>query len=234
MGMDTRVSPQRVARGAGALYLIVVVFSVYALTVVSSIVAASDPATTVANLTREAGRFRVAVVANLIATLCYIGVVGLLNELMRPVHAGISRIAMLFGLAGCMMGALTVVLELSGTAMAASSGGLASGDLIQLLNVASRRGNSVGLTMFGVYCLLLGWLVLRSRFLPRVLGALLILSGVTWLTANLAVLAWPDLGGELMWTVGVAALGEIAFTIWLLLKGVDEVEWHRQSSENCP
>ena len=183
------------------------------------------PAATVANLARENGQFHIAVVANLVATLCHIGVAGLLDELMRPVHRVISRVAVLFGLAGCVMGALTVVLELAGPALIASSSsaGRAHGDLIYLLNIAASRA-SIGLAMFGVYCLLLGWLALRSRFLPRILGALLILSGAIWLTTNLAVLTRPDLSGALLWTVGVAALGEIFFILWLLIKSVDEAE----------
>jgi len=66
---------------------------------------------------------------------------------------------------------------------------------------------------------------------PRVLGVLLMVSGVTWLGANLAVIVQPAVGGALMWSVGVAALGEILFTAWLLLRGVDVAEWRRQSSE---
>ncbi|MDQ4087506.1 MAG: DUF4386 domain-containing protein, partial [Pseudomonadota bacterium] len=91
--------------------------------------------------------------------------------------------------------------------------------------------NAVGLTLFGCYCLLLGWLVWRSGFIPKLLGALLILSGAVWLLGNLALLAEPALAGRFLLIVGVAALGEILFTLWLLLKGVDTQRWRAAAAE---
>jgi hypothetical protein len=97
---------------------------------------------------------------------------------------------------------------------------------VHILLVAASRANSVGLTLFGCYCLMLGWLVARSSFIPKFLGWLLMVSGTTWLAGNLTLMAEPRLAGQFLLVVGLAAVGEIIFALWLLLKGVDESRWN--------
>lgn len=219
--------PGPTARTAGALYLAVVVLSIYALGSVGGILDAGDPAASSRNLAQKAAGFRFAVVANLLATLCYIAVVGLLNELLRVVNPGISRIAVLFGLAGCIVGAFTAALQLAAAASASAAAGAATmAPSVHSLLLVGGRANSVGLTLFGCYCLLLGWLVFRSGFIPKAFGALLMFSGLAWLAGNLALLAEPRLADRFLLIVAVAALGEILFTLWLLLRGVDMDRWH--------
>jgi hypothetical protein len=220
--MDMSLPPARIARLAGALYLVVVVLSIFALGRLGGTVEPGDPAGTARNLSSAAGEFRVAVVANLVATLCYIGVIGLLNELLRPVQPGVSRVAVLFGLGGCIIGASTAALQLAAPGLVESAG---AAPAAHALLVAAGRANGVALTLFGCYCLLLGWLVLRSGFIPKLFGALLMLSGAAWLLGNLALLAEPALAKRFLLIVGVAALGEILFTLWLLFKGVDVARW---------
>lgn len=222
-------SPQSIARTAGTLYLVVVVLSIYALSVVSGITVRGDAAATAGNLTRDAVSFRAAMVGNLVATLCYVGVVGLLNELLKPVYPGISRLAVLFGLGGCVIGAMIAALQLAAPALIGPAGtGAEASQSVQMLMVIGGRANSVGLTFFGCYCLLIGWLVLSSGFIPRIFGALLMLSGISWLAGNLAILLNPQLAGQLMWVVGLGGLGEILFTLWLVVKGVDGRRWEER------
>ena len=223
---ERMLPPGRTARIAGALYLAVVVLSIYALAGAGGMVEAGDPAATSRNLADGAAGFRIAVVANLVATLCYIGVVGLLADLLRPVQPGISRLAMLFGLAGCIVGATTAAVQLAAAGALAGPAGVAMGAPAHAFLLVGARATSVGLTLFGCYCLLLGWLVYRSGFIPRLLGALLMLSGLVWLLGNLVLLAEPRLAGSFLLVVGIAALGEIVFTLWLLFKGVDAARWH--------
>lgn len=213
-------SPNATARIAGALYLAVVVLSIYALGAVGGVIEPDDPAATAHNLAGRLSEFRLAVVANLVAGLCYIAVVGLLNELLRPVQPALSRIAVLFGLGGCIIGASTAALQLSATGATGAAAPVAHALLLTAV-----RANAVSLTLFGCYCLLLGWLVFKSGFIPSLLGVLLMVSGATWLAGNLAILVEPQLAGRFLLIVGVAALGEILFTLWLLLRGVDPDRW---------
>ena len=72
------------------------------------------------------------------------------------------------------------------------------------------------LVFFGFYCLLIGYLIFRSTFLPHVLGLLMAFAGLGWLTffsATLAHSLYP-------YNFAPGILGEGVLTLWLLVNGV--------------
>lgn len=126
----------------------------------------------------------------LIAGASYVVVTFLLYELFKPVNGLLSLIAAVVGLAGCALGAL---------------------DEFHLLPF---RINSLG--VFGIYCVLIGSLILQSKLLPRLIGVLMLFAGFGWLTFLSPSLA-RDLS-PLNMLPGV--IGEGALTLWLLVFGV--------------
>jgi hypothetical protein len=96
--------------------------------------------------------------------------------------------------------------RLSGLAAAVSFFGIAAGPL-HLTRVNP-------LVFFAIYCLLLGWLIFRSRFAPPALGGLMAFAGLGWLT-----FLSPALGRFLYpYNLAPGLIGEGALTIWLLLR----------------
>jgi Domain of unknown function (DUF4386) len=86
------------------------------------------------------------------------------------------------------------------------------------------QGLNIGMIFHGFYCAVIGYLILRSDFLPRILGALMAFAGLCWLT-NL----WPPLASHLY--PGITApglLGEGLPMLWLLAMGVDVRRWYAQ------
>jgi hypothetical protein len=84
------------------------------------------------------------------------------------------------------------------------------------------------LVLFGLWCVLIGFLIFRSTFLPRVLGVLLAIAGLGWMTYLL-----PPLGVHLFRShivLGASALGEITLLLWLLVVGVNDQRWKEQAS----
>lgn len=74
---------------------------------------------------------------------------------------------------------------------------------------------------FGFHVLLLAWLVYRSSFLPRWIGVLLFVAGTGYLSQSFGVLLAPTAAPVLDTLVVVTAVpGELAFTLWLLVKGI--------------
>jgi hypothetical protein len=131
--------------------------------------------------------------ANYAATAVYVVVTLLFYSIFKPVNKPLSLIAALFSFAGCIVGTLSV------------------------LRVADIGINS--LAFFGVYCLLIGYLIFRSGFLPRVLGVLMAIGGVAWLT-----FLWPALAKSLSPYIFLPGIiGEGALTLWLLVIGVNAV-----------
>jgi len=137
--------------------------------------------------------------ANLIATACYVAVTLLFYRLFRPVNETLSLIAAVVGLVGCVWGALT------------------SFDVAPL--------SLSPLVIFGFYCLMIGYLVFHSAFLPRILGVLMALGGLGWLT-----FASRQLAGRMApFNMLPGIIGEGALTLWLLIRGVNVPRWNERA-----
>lgn len=73
-----------------------------------------------------------------------------------------------------------------------------------------------GLVLFGIYLILLGFLVLKAGYIPKIMGWILIIAGLGYVVGHLKVFLYPDLNTSFtMFT----ALGELVFMLWLLIKG---------------
>ena len=138
--------------------------------------------------------------ANLSATAFYVGATLLVYDLLKPVNKRLSLLAAFFSLVGCAISALGPFH-------------LAPSPISPLV-------------FFGLHCLLVGYLILRSTFLPRVVGALLALGGLGWLT-----FLSPPLANSLSpYIMLPGILGEGSLSLWLLVKGVNVPDWERQAS----
>lgn len=134
--------------------------------------------------------------ANIVAPLCYIVVTLLLYDLLKPVNRSVSLLAAFFGLVGCAV------------------------SLFRLTPFILLRD----LVFFGLQLLLVGYLIFRSTFLPRILGALMAFAGLGWLT-----FLWPPLANYLSpYNLAPGMLGEGALIVWLLVKGVNVERWKEQ------
>jgi Domain of unknown function (DUF4386) len=136
---------------------------------------------------------------NVLGYALYAIVTLLFYGLFRPVNRRLSLAAALVSLAGCAIGLLTA------------------------LQLPAHHVNA--LVFFGLYCLLLGYLILASTFLPHILGALLMAAGLGWVLFLIpAVASHAGTGIE---ALGVAAEGLLM--LWLLLKGVNVQKWQKQA-----
>jgi len=85
---------------------------------------------------------------------------------------------------------------------------------------------SIALVLFAIFDLLIGYLIFTSTFLPRILGVLLMLAGVGWLT-----FVWAPLAAVLSpYVLLLGALAEILLMLWLLVKGVNVSAWHERAA----
>jgi hypothetical protein len=122
----------------------------------------------------------------------------LLYDLLKPVNRSVSLLAAFFGLVGCAV------------------------SLFRLTPFILVRD----LVFFGLQCLLVGYLIFRSTFLPRIFGALMAFAGLGWLT-----FLWPPLANYLSpYNLAPGMLGEGSLIVWLLVKGVNVQRWKEQAS----
>ena len=82
------------------------------------------------------------------------------------------------------------------------------------------------LVFFGIWCVLSGYLIFRSTFLPRILGVLLVIDGFGW-----TIFLFPPLAITLFPLIATASgLAEIPLQLWLLVRGVNSDRWKEQAS----
>jgi len=225
-------SPRLWARIAGVLYLINVATSMFAEVFVrGKFVVLGDAAATAANVLARESLFRWAFASDLIATASYIAVTAILYDLFQPVNRPLSLIAAFFSLAGCVIGALSSLFHITPLIVLGGSPYLSvfRPDQVQALALLLFRlhtqAANIGIVFFGFYCLLIGYLVFRSTFLPRILGAGMMFAGLGWLT-----FLSPPLANYLYpYNLAPGGLGEIALTLWLLVVGVNPQRWKERA-----
>jgi hypothetical protein len=102
--------------------------------------------------------------------------------------------------------------------------------LAVFFNLEGIAHEHVPLAFFGCYCICTGYLIVRSTFLPRLLGVAMLLAGVGLLVNAYGPLLTPDFPRALS-SIAFAfdGIGEIGLTLWLLLFGVKEAQWQRQA-----
>lgn len=156
--------------------------------------------------------------AKMIITLaCDTGVALLFYYLLKPVNKNLAWLAALFRLI------FVVVMTVSSL----NYFGLL--DLFTSANPAAvfNTGYGISLVPFGIHCLLTGYLIFRSSFLPRMIGILIALAGLGYLT-----FVWPPLGDRLFvpYILVPALVGEGSLALWLMLVGVNAGRWTQQAS----
>ena len=237
MKRNWQASARSQARIAGGLYMVVVAAGAYALVTTSALIVRGDAAATASNIMAAEHLFRLGFAANLVANAAYVGVIALLYGVLKPAGRTLSFAAACFGLVGCAASGASMINTLATLVFLGDAtylGALETNQVQALARVSLRLGglgNSIGLVFFGVYCVLIGCLVLRSAFLPRLLGAVMIVAGLGWLTGSFAGFLSPPLGSVLSrYLVPMSGLGETAFTLWLLVMGVNAQKWREQTS----
>jgi hypothetical protein len=87
---------------------------------------------------------------------------------------------------------------------------------------AHGNGFSLALIFFGWFCVIAGYLIFRSGYIPKAIGILMQLAGVSYLVNSFALILAPGLASQLYPFIFVPPfVGETAFALWLLVKGVE-------------
>jgi hypothetical protein len=193
-----------------------------------------DAAATAARISSSQWVFRWGFTAYLVEALCDVGLTLLFYLLLRVVRKDLALLAVFFRLIGTAGFAMAQVFYFAALPLVGGAEHLRAFPTEQLhalallsLNV-SGYGQTVFSMFYGVGSVLLGCLMYRSRFLPRLIGALLALSGVGFVAKTFTWALAPSYSSPLL--LIPAAVAFLVLTAWLLVKGVDVAKWNERAS----
>lgn len=232
-------SPQRTARIAGLLYLAIFITVPLSFMIgAAGVMTPGDAAVAAGDVLASESLFRLGMVAESAVFLIEVLLAGLLFALLKPVNEGLSLAAALARLgegviqAANLFTSALVLLLVGGGAYLSAFDPQQLGGLAVLFLKAHEYGILLWGIFFGFHLLLLGYLVYKSGYFPAILGILLILGGFGYLLESWGKILLPQYEGLFATIVIVLAVpSELAFSIWLLWKGVKLDAWQRQVAD---
>jgi hypothetical protein len=221
---------QKYARWIGALYIISLVAGGIGESVIpNKLLLANDLAGTANKVAASLPLFRVSFASYLVEATCDITLNVLLYALLRPVSRTLALLAACFGLMGTAIFASGELLYFAAAlpALDADVAKVVSPDanatLTYLCLTIFGYGFAIFATFYGTAAALRGYVILRSGYLPRWLGAILMLGGASFILKNFIVVLAPNY--DLPYVVAPMILAMACLALWLLIKGIDRTRW---------
>jgi Domain of unknown function (DUF4386) len=217
------MSLRQAAVVAGLGYLLLITPVVYAeFNLYPKVVISGNIAQTVGNIASHGGLFAAAILFYLINFIGDIVVAWALYVLLAPVNKALSALTAWFRLMYTALG-LFAVLQLvlafrlvHSTYYPKAFGASQLQAQVQMLISSFRSGWNFGLILFGIHLVLLGYLIYRSGYLPKLLGIVLAVVGLGWIGNIVGPFLYPSL--NLDWFLPVA-FAENLLPLWLLIMG---------------
>lgn len=232
----SETSPLVWARTAGVLYLIIIVLGLFSeIWVRSSLISPGDAAATASSIVAAEGLFRAGFLADSIMILSDVAVAVLLFVLLKPTNQTLALLALCFRLMQTAVIALNLLNYYATMLLLKGSDYNSVFDAAQINSLASlfldlhSHGYDLGLILFGVHCLLLGYLIAKSLYMPKALGYLVMAAGVTYLIGSYTRFLFPDFVSTVSPIYVVAIISELSLGLWLLVKGVNLERWQEMT-----
>ena len=221
-------SPQVLARVGGALYLIIIVIGLFGEAFVRNrLIISGDAAATAANIMSHESLWRFHIAAELLLLICAVALLWIFFLLLRPVSKDLILLAVFFNLAAIIIESETTMRLLEALFPLGNAGYLKAFTPHQLYAMASLSlkshgyGFGVSLLFFGCFCVIVGYLIFRSGYIPKTIGVLMQIAGVCYLTNSFALVLSPAVANRLFPAILVPSfIGELSLCLWLLVKGV--------------
>lgn len=217
--------------------MITIVMGVFAEVFVrGTLVVRDDAAATATNILAHEPLYRFGLAADLIMIACYITVTLFFYGLFKPVGRSLSLLAAFFSLVGIAVLAANSLNHLAPLVFLGGAHYLSAFETTQLQALAlislkmHARGYSIAGVFFGVYCLMIGYLIFRSGFLPRILGVLMAIGGLSYLTDSFVIFLLPTLAARLPDTTVLGGIAELSLCLWLIVMGVNAPKWEEKAS----
>jgi len=228
-------SPRFNARVAGVLSLLTIVTGFVAEMRISNGLIGRDPSHVVANVVAHADQIRMGFAVYLVEMVANVAAAALFYVLLKPVSRSLSLMGVCLTLVGCAIkttGRVFFVAPLfvvPPASFAQALGPESIQALTYLFLKLTDRAAEMGLVFFGFATIVKAYLILRSTFLPRILGAAGMVAGTGWL-----LFLSPSLAYRYSTVIiGLGVASSLALILWLIVVGVDAPKWEAQARSSA-
>lgn len=216
------------ARVAGVLYLAYIVAFAGSSFLQNKVIAWSDAAATARAITSSPGIFRLGVMLEMVATLLFLLTAWALYVVFSRIDSHLALLFLLLNAVGVVIECVSALVHFGAIVFCNGTDYLTSFNSDQLHELAllwlkvSASGNMVTVLFYGAWLFPLGYVVIKSRLLPKVFGILLLIDGASLAVCFFQLWCFP---GYERWTYPlfpVMFVAECGFGIWLVIKGIKE------------
>jgi hypothetical protein len=222
------LSDKNLARIAGLFYLFVIATGLFAEVFVrQALRVPGDAMTTARNIQASAQLFRWGFVADLLNFIFGLPCVLIIYILLKSVNKWLATLALIFVIIQTAIIAINLLNQVTPLLYLENDVYLQSFSPQQLATLSllslnlQAQGYGIGLVFFGVYCLIVGYLIFKSRRLPAIIGILYAISGACYLINSFTMLLSANFSNP--WFAYLAVpifIGEMSLCLWLLIAGV--------------
>jgi hypothetical protein len=235
---NVETSPQTYTRIGGVLYLVIIAAGIFAeLFVRGKLVVPGNATATANNIMTHEMLWRISIATDLLMHVCDVPLMLIFYVLLKPVNKNLALLALLFNLiqtavlVANKLNLLTSLFAIAGGANLKTFEPNQLNALGYLYIHLHEYGFGVGLIFFGCTCLVLGYLIFKSDYLPRVFGVLMQIAGLCYLANSFALIIDPALANRMFPVVLLPPfIAELSLCLWLLVKGVNMAKWNKRTS----
>ena len=220
------------ARIAGLWYLVMLITAPIGIMYVpSKIMIAGNATATAANILSHEMLFRVGIFSNLLCQVSFVFLVLALKNLFEGIDKKQSKLMVSLVIAAVPIAIVIEILQLAAIHLLSGSEYLKvfSPDQLNALALSLLNFHEHGIVLaamfWGLWLLPFGWLVIKSEFIPKILGILLIIGGCSYIVDSSLAILFPNfrhlISSFLLLPLSV---GELSMVVWLLVKGVKKIK----------
>lgn len=230
---SVEASPQIYARIGGFLYLLIIMIGLWGEAFVrGKLIVSGNAIRTAANILAHESLWRAHIAGELVLLICGVGLLMSEYLILRPVSREIALLMAFFGMmsitteAAITMYLIQPLFPLGNDAYLKAFTPEQLATLARISLRAHGYGFGLSLVFFGCFCIVIGYLIFRSGYLPKLIGTLMAIAGICYLINSFALILSPSVADRLYPTILIPSfLGELSFCLWLLIMGVNVRRW---------
>ena len=218
---------KQVARMAGLFYFLYIVTTIFADVVGrSKTIVYGDAVATANNIMSSGWIFRLGFVIDLVSAVLFFLAAWALYILLKPVNKNLALLFLLLNLGGTAVYSVNLINQLGALILLSGASYLKVFQVDQLQAMAMffldlyKNGFWVAQIFFGVWLLPLGYLVFKSGFIPKIIGVVMLVHFVGWISTFFQTFLFPDFTVLRSITFSLGLISELGLTLWLLIIGV--------------